>query len=79
MFPIILKHRICVKELLKMNQKPYNMFLITLRHKKCAVGIDPWSLYDVPYQLKKEKMCDKAVKDDHYSLQFVPGFSQGSG
>ena len=80
MFPITLKHRICVKELLKMKTLQYVLdHLKTQEMCNEAVGIDPWSLYDVPYQLKKEKMCDKAVKDDHYSLQFVPGFSQGSG
>ena len=37
-----------------------------------AVEVDPWQLKDVPNRFKKQKMCDKAVKDYPSSLLFVP-------
>ena len=36
-----------------------------------AVKVDPWCLYDVPDHFKTQEMCDKAVRDHLFSLQFV--------
>ena len=40
--------------------------------RKKTLEVDPCQLNDIPDYLKKQKMCDKAVKDDPSSLQFVP-------
>ena len=37
-----------------------------------APEVDPWLLNDIPDYLKTQKTCDKAVKNDHSSMQFVP-------
>ena len=37
-----------------------------------VVEVDPWQLKDVSDHFKKQKMFDKAVKDDPSSLRFVP-------
>ena len=39
--------------------------------RKKTLEVDPCQLNDIPDYLKKQKMCDKAVKDDPSSLQFV--------
>ena len=40
-----------------------------------ALEVDPWSLYDIPDNLKTEEMCNKAVEDAPSSLQYVPDWS----
>ena len=37
-----------------------------------ALWMDPWSLYDIPDNLKTEEIYNKAIGDDSSFLQFVP-------
>ena len=37
-----------------------------------AVEKDPWLLKDVPDHFKMQEICNKVVRDDSSSLQFVP-------
>ena len=39
-----------------------------------VVEVDPWQLDDVRDYFKRQGICDKVVKDDPSSLQYVPGW-----
>ena len=41
---------------------------------KEVTEVDPWQLKNVPNHFKTQEMCDKAVRDYLFSLQFVPDF-----
>ena len=36
--------------------------------------MNPWQVHDVPDHFKTQDMCDKTVRDDSFSLQFVPNW-----
>ena len=36
-----------------------------------AVEVDPWQLHYVPDIFKAQKMCDKVVRDQFFSLEYV--------
>ena len=39
---------------------------------KMAFEVDPWQLKDVPDHFKTQKICDKAARDQLFSLQHAP-------
>ena len=43
-----------------------------------AVEENPWMLQHVPYHVKAQRMCENVIKNEPYTLAYVPNQSQNA-